>query len=72
MEYNTKLILDEKLPYKSAFVFGEEGPGLSQKDIELCDDMIYIGMYGSVRSLNVASAAAVIEFEYARQWKGGK
>lgn len=72
MEYNPKNILDEKLPYKSAFVFGEEGPGLSLSDINLCDDMIYIGMYGSVRSLNVASAAAVIEFEYARQWKGGK
>ena len=69
MEYNPVNLFDEPLPMKSAFVFGEEGNGLSKREIELCDKMIYIGMYGSVRSLNVASAATVVEYEYSRQWR---
>lgn len=69
MEYNPINILQESFPRKSAFVFGEEGDGLSEEDIKLCDKMVYIGMYGSVRSLNVACAASVVEYEYCRQWK---
>lgn len=69
MEYNPINLFDEQLPKKSAFLFGEEGAGLSQEDIKLCDKMIYIGMYGSVRSLNVACAATVIEYEYSKQWR---
>ena len=69
MEYNPKNLLDESLPYKAAFVFGEENAGLSREEIELCDDMLYVQMYGSVRSMNVACCASVIEFEYSRQWR---
>ena len=68
-EYNPCNIMDINLPRKSAFVFGEEGPGLSAKDIILCDGMLSIGMYGSVRSLNVACAATVVQYEYCRQWR---
>lgn len=66
-EYNPKNIWDIDLPIKSAFVFGNEGDGLSANSIKLCDDMVYIAQYGSVRSLNVACAAAVIMAEYTRQ-----
>ena len=69
MEYNPVNLFDEELPKKSAFVFGEEGTGLSKEEIEMCDKMLYIGMYGSVRSLNVASAATVVEYEYSKQWR---
>jgi tRNA G18 (ribose-2'-O)-methylase SpoU len=69
MEYHPVNLFDEFFPRKSAFVFGEEGNGLSDEEIQLCDKMIYIGMYGSVRSLNVACAATVIEFEYCRRFK---
>ena len=69
MQYNPKNLLNEKLPQKSAFVFGEEGTGLLDQELMLCDDMIYVQMYGSVRSLNVACCASIIEFEYARQWR---
>jgi len=67
--YNPHNLLDVSLPKKSAFVFGEEGPGLSDNDIRLCDDMLYIGMYGSVRSLNVSVAAGIVQYEYCRQWR---
>ena len=69
MEYNPINIMDEKFPKKSAFLFGEENGGLTQEEIELCDKMIYIQMYGSVRSLNVACAATVVEYEYSKQWR---
>ena len=69
MEYNPINIINENFPKKSAFLFGEEGDGLSKREIELCDKMVYIQMFGSVRSLNVACAAAVVEYEYSRQWR---
>ncbi len=69
MEYHPVNILEEDFPKKSAFVFGEEGNGLSKSEIELCDRMVYIEMFGSVRSLNVACAAAVVEYEYSRRWR---
>lgn len=67
-KYNPKNLFDIQFPKKSAFVFGEEGEGLSRKQIECCDEMIYIQQYGSVRSLNVASAASVIMYEYTKQY----
>lgn len=69
MEYSPIDLMDTTLPERSAFVFGEEGPGLSQKAIDLCDDMLFIGMCGSVRSLNVAVAAGIVQYEYTRQWR---
>lgn len=69
MEYNPKNIADVNFPKKSAFLFGEEGPGLSKEELDLCDDMVYIQMFGSVRSLNVACAATVVEYEYSKQWR---
>ena len=69
MEYNPINILEEDFPKKSAFLFGEEGAGLSKSEIELCDKMVYIQMFGSVRSLNVACAATVVEYEYSRRWR---
>ncbi len=69
LEKNPINLFDLKIPLKSAFIFGEENRGLTQETIEMCDDMVYIQQYGSVRSLNVSSAAAIIQFEYARQWR---
>jgi tRNA G18 (ribose-2'-O)-methylase SpoU len=69
MEYSPVNLLDVTLPKRSAFVFGEEGLGLSSDDIHLCDGMLFIGMYGSVRSLNVAVAAGIVQYEYCRQWR---
>ena len=69
MEYSPINLMDVTLPKRSAFVFGEEGPGLSRDAISLCDNMLYIGMFGSVRSLNVAVAAGIVQYEYTRQWR---
>lgn len=55
------------LPLKSAFVYGEEGLGLPPEVVETCDQAIYIPMAGSVRSLNVASCAAMVMYAYGLQ-----
>ena len=62
-------LVDVNLPKKSAFVFGNEGDGLSYDDIILCDFMLYIGLFGSIRSLNVAVAAGIVQYEYCKQWR---
>lgn len=67
-EYNPKNLFDVELPEKVAFVYGEEGLGLSPEAVKLCNGpMIAVQMYGSVRSLNVAQCAAVLMAEYSRQ-----
>ena len=66
--YDPKAIFEVDLPAKSAFVYGEEMLGLSEELINACNGtMIYIPQYGSVRSINVAQAAAVTMYEYSRQ-----
>jgi len=67
-KYNPENIFDVQFPIKSAFLYGEEGDGLSKRSIQMCDRMIYIQQYGSVRSLNVASAASIIMYEYTKQY----
>lgn len=69
MRYKPINISDYALPQKSAFVFGQEGTGLDEETINMCDHMLFIGMDGSVRSLNVAVAAGIVQYEYTRQWK---
>lgn len=66
-EHDPKNIWDVEFPEKSAFVYGEEQRGLQLEEIALCDAMVYIAQTGSVRSLNVAQAAACIMSEYSRQ-----
>lgn len=67
-EYEPQNLFDIDLPERVAFVYGEEGLGLSAEAIELCNGpMIQVQMYGSVRSLNVAQCAAVLMAEYSRQ-----
>lgn len=68
-EYNPKSYIDLVFPPKTAFVFGEENSGLDKEVIDMCDDMVYVRQYGSVRSLNVACAASVLMAEYSRRYR---
>lgn len=52
-------------------IVGEESVGLSSDMLDLCDDLIEIQNRGSVRSLNVASAAAIAMGILAAQLTGG-
>lgn len=53
-----------------AFVFGNEGAGLSAQLVEAVHHAILIPMPGRIESLNAAAAAAVCLFEAARQRLG--
>ena len=54
-----------------ALVIGNETHGLSMNYAKVCDAMVRIPMQGSVSSLNVASAAAILLYEVERQHPSG-
>ncbi len=54
-----------------ALVIGNETHGLSMNYAKVCDAMIRIPMQGSVSSLNVASATAILLYEVERQRASG-
>ena len=52
---------------KVALVLGNEGKGVRRNVLEHCDRAVTIPMRGHVDSFNVATAAAVLCYEVARQ-----
>ena len=60
-------IFDLDLTGAVAFVFGNEGAGLSEDLLQRATHIATIPMPGSVESLNVAAAAAICLFERVRQ-----
>ncbi|KAI4304115.1 hypothetical protein MLD38_039670 [Melastoma candidum] len=54
----------------TAFLVGNEGTGLSEKECEICDFFVYIPQYGSgTASLNVTVAASIVLHHFA-VWAG--
>lgn len=54
----------------TAFLLGNEGTGLSDKECEICDFFIYIPQYGGgTASLNVTVAASIVLHHFA-VWAG--
>lgn len=47
-------------------VFGEEGNGISDDLLDICDDLVYIEQLGSVRSLNVGTASGIAMYSYCQ------
>lgn len=60
-------VFDSDLTGKLAFLFGNEGAGLSRGLLDGADFVVSIPMPGAAESLNVAAAAAVCLFERVRQ-----
>jgi tRNA G18 (ribose-2'-O)-methylase SpoU len=48
-------------------VFGQEDVGITEDLLSLCDHLVYIKQYGSVRSLNVGCASAIVMYDYCRK-----
>lgn len=57
-----------ELPERCAFLFGQEGPGLSPEALEAAASVVEITQYGSTRSINASAAAAVVMYEWCRRW----
>jgi tRNA G18 (ribose-2'-O)-methylase SpoU len=47
------------MPRSVCFLFGQEGPGLSEDARERCDGTFSIAQFGSTRSINASAAAAI-------------
>lgn len=62
IEINSKSIAVENHPFEgnTAFIPGNEGMGLSDKQKELCGKLVYISQYGSGASLNVNVATGIV------------
>ena len=57
-EYN----FDPNIHY--VMIFGQEQIGIPQNVLDMCDDILYIPQYGSVRSINVGTASGIIMNNY--------
>ena len=56
------------LPRRVCFLFGQEGPGLSDAAREACDGTFSIAQFGSTRSINAAAAAAIAMHSWVRTY----
>jgi tRNA G18 (ribose-2'-O)-methylase SpoU len=68
------------LPRRVCFLFGQEGPGLSEAAHEACDGTFSIAQFGSTRSINASAAGAIAMHTWIREyadlsgedaWRGG-
>ena len=50
-----------------ALVLGGEDKGISPENLRICDEMVRIPVLGSIASLNVSAAAAVMLYEVVRK-----
>ena len=64
-----KTIYQEHLKGAIAFVIGGEHRGLSNEILNKCDSVVKIPMLGSISSLNVGVATAIVLYERLRQMK---
>lgn len=62
--YKQKSLADFRWPEECTVMFGEEGTGVSEEYLYHADHVVSIPMFGSVRSLNVASAAHIMIYDY--------
>lgn len=56
-------------PKNTLMIFGEESCGLVPEIIELCDSIVHIEQFGSVRSMNVGTAAGITMYDYTVKYK---
>ena len=54
------------IPRQVCFLFGQEGPGLSQQARAVCDGTFSIAQFGSTRSINASAAAAIAMHAWVR------
>jgi len=56
------------LPRRVCFLFGQEGPGLSEGARAACDGTFSIAQFGSTRSINASAAAAIAMHSWIRAY----
>lgn len=66
-EKSNTLLFESDLTKPTAIVMGSEDVGISKEVLKMCDVQLAIPIVGSIESLNVSAAAAVVLFETVRQ-----
>ena len=66
-EKSNTLLFEADLTGPIALVMGSEDTGISREVLKMCDVRLAIPIVGSIESLNVSAAAAVMLFETVRQ-----
>ena len=56
-------------PDNALMIFGSEGVGLTPTVQKLCDSIVYIEQFGSVRSLNAAVASGICAYDYTTKYR---
>ncbi len=56
------------LPRRVCFLFGQEGPGLSEEARAVCDGTFSIAQFGSTRSINASAAGAIAMHAWIRRY----
>lgn len=54
-------------PHNTLMVFGEEGTGLTPEMQSLCEMIVEIPMFGSVRSLNCGTASGIVMYDFVEK-----
>lgn len=57
-----------RMPREVCFLFGQEGPGLSEQARQACDATFSIAQFGSTRSINASAAAAIAMHSWIREY----
>ena len=57
-----------EFPPRCVFVFGQEGPGLSEPARAICASVLHIPQFGSTRSINAGVASGVAMYEWVRRY----
>ena len=55
------------LPEKCVLFFGQEGAGMSDEAVGICQVVLAIQQYGSTRSMNASAAGAIAMYAWAMQ-----
>lgn len=57
-------------PDNTLMIFGEESTGITKEVLDMCDVVVAITQFGSVRSLNAAVASGIAMFDYSNKKRG--
>ncbi len=63
----SKQLESAQLPESCVLLFGQEGAGMSEKGMAICEVMLAIEQYGSTRSMNASAAGAIAMYHWAQQ-----
>ena len=63
----SKQLEPASLPESCVLLFGQEGAGMSDEGIAVCEVLYEINQYGSTRSMNASAAGAIAMYHWALQ-----